>query len=867
VSANYGTITGSHSSANVVGVGYAGGFVSSNDGTITNSYATGSVNGEYELGGFAYYNRGQLIDVYATGDVTGTDDQIGGLVAINRSRIENSYATGTVKGDSLVGGLVGENQVTTIVGDAKFGMILSSYASGDVTGSSKVGGLVGENSGVATDVYATGDVTGESEIGGLVGLNTYHDLDQSLFGNITRGYATGKVTGSTKVGGLIGASEGGATISASYWDTQTTGQAVGVGDGSATGTTGLTTAQFQDTAAFLTMASAAGWNFDTTWAPPSAGYYPELYAVNPVVWVKSATASSTYGDATAAVTGTAGAGGPSNYVFGPAGDTLDPLGTSIAVDPTLSAGDHVIALANGNSTQTSTGGVAYRVFTYSAGATVSVDKAVLTVTADNGQMNYGDTPSLGYSVSGWKNSQTDSLLTGVDVSTDATALPNVGTGYITMASGGTLGGAATGNYTFSYVNGSLEVKPATLTITADNGQSIYGDTPGTIGYSVSGWKNSQTDALLTGVDVSTNATALSNVGTGYTSTATGGTLGGAATGNYVLSYVNGSFEVKPATLTVTADNGSMIYGNAVPSLGYSVAGWKNGQTDGLLTGVSVSTDATSLSNVGNGYMTTATGGTLGGAASGNYVISYVNGAFEVTQRQITVTADAQSMLYGNTVPGLSYQIGGLGLVNGDQLSGGLSTAGSSTSNVGSYAITQGSLAASPNYALTYFGNQLTTTPRPITIAADEQSRGVGVPNPPLTYQIGGLGIVNGDQLSGGLVTDANLLSQPGAYSILQGSLAASGNYAVTYVPGALFVTAELPPGEWRPVFETPTDDWLETLRLRAILALGASKPAGEGGSQNACPGGGAPDNCPALPHPDNQPQSPWLRFVAEGDAR
>ncbi|MBN8997966.1 MAG: hypothetical protein J0H54_00870, partial [Rhizobiales bacterium] len=214
--------------------------------------------------------------------------------------------------------------------------------------------------------------------------------------------------------------------------------------------TGLTTAQFQDTAGFMTLASAAGWNFDTTWAPPSGGYYPELYAVNPVVWVKSATASSTYGDSTAAITGTTDAGGPSSYVFGPEGDTLDPLGTSIAVDPTLTAGDHVIALSNGNATQASSGGVAYRVFTYSADATVAVDKATLTVTADNGQSIYGDAPgAIGYSVSGWKNSQTDSLLTGVDVSTDATALSNVGTGYITTATGGTLGGAATGNYTLS----------------------------------------------------------------------------------------------------------------------------------------------------------------------------------------------------------------------------------------------------------------------------------------------------------------------------------------------------------------------------------------------------------------------------------
>jgi hypothetical protein len=44
-----------------------------------------------------------------------------------------------------------------------------------------------------------------------------------------------------------------------------------------------------------------------------------------------------------------------------------------------------------------------------------------------------------------------------------------------------------------------------------------------------------------------------------------------------------------------------------------------------------------------------------------------------------------------------------GLVNGDTLSGLLATSATTTSNVGAYAITQGTLAASSNYALSYVG--------------------------------------------------------------------------------------------------------------------------------------------------------------------
>jgi hypothetical protein len=44
-----------------------------------------------------------------------------------------------------------------------------------------------------------------------------------------------------------------------------------------------------------------------------------------------------------------------------------------------------------------------------------------------------------------------------------------------------------------------------------------------------------------------------------------------------------------------------------------------------------------------------------------------------------------------------------------------------TSNVGAYAITQGTLAASANYALTLLGANLTVTAAPLIVTADAQS--------------------------------------------------------------------------------------------------------------------------------------------------
>ena len=97
-----------------------------------------------------------------------------------------------------------------------------------------------------------------------------------------------------------------------------------------------------------------------------------------------------------------------------------------------------------------------------------------------------------------------------------------------------------------------------------------------------------------------------------------------------------------------------------------------------------------------------------------------------------MTADAKSRAYGDANPTLTWQVGGSGLANGDSLSGALATSATVASNVGVYGITQGTLAASTNYALTYNGANLTIGPRAITVTADAKSRAYGDANPALT---------------------------------------------------------------------------------------------------------------------------------------
>ena len=136
-----------------------------------------------------------------------------------------------ISGDGSVGGLAGY---------ALGGSITNSYSTGSVTGRYNVGGLAGYAlGGSITNSYSTGSVTGrEDYVGGLVGA-----VNNS---SITNSYATGSVTGNGRVGGLVGHVVTSSTLNG-YYDSQKTGQTVGVGSGTYNGTvTGVTTAELEE---------------------------------------------------------------------------------------------------------------------------------------------------------------------------------------------------------------------------------------------------------------------------------------------------------------------------------------------------------------------------------------------------------------------------------------------------------------------------------------------------------------------------------------------------------------------------------------------------------------------------------------------
>lgn len=246
-----------------------------------------------------------------------------------------------------------------------------------------------------------------------------------------------------------------------------------------------------------------------------------------------------------------------------------------------------------------------------------------------------------------------------------------------------------------------------------------------------------------------------------------------------------SLTVKPATLTITANSGSIVYGAALPTLTYSVAGLLGSDT--LTSLPTLSTSATSASHAGS-YAIVASGASV----NSNYAIRYVTGTLSITPASLTITTDAQTKAYGAELP--TFTANYSGFVNGDTEASlttqpTITTDATAGSHVGTYAITA-SGAVDPDYVISYVARSLAVTPVGLTITADAQTKAYGVALPSLTASYSGF--VNGD-------TEASLTTQPllatsatdvsdvGTYAITV-SDATSLDYAITYVGGTLSVT-------------------------------------------------------------------------------
>lgn len=433
----------------------------------------------------------------------------------------------------------------------------------------------------------------------------------------------------------------------------------------------------------ITAGGAAAANYTITYASGTLSVYPGIQTIS-----FNAT-PKTYGDPDFALSASASSGLPVTYSSSnPAVATVDVQG----IVHIVSAGIVTITasqLGNGNY-----------IATTNINQQLTINKAALTITADNQTSNYGSAiPALTVTYTGFVNGDTEAgLTTPPKASTSATAASATGNYPITVV------GTASSSYTITYQPGTFTVVPGNQTITfASVSTKTYGDADFNLSASAfSGLAVSYSSSNPTVATV--NAAGSVHILAAGTTVITASQAGSS---NYkAAADVQQTLTVNPAPLTLTAVNQTKIYGSANPTLTVTYTGFVNGESEFVLSAQpSITTTATAASPAGTYPIT------VSAAAASNYNIIYTAGTLTVNPAALTITANNQTRTYGSANPLLTLSYSGF--VNGDvatslSMQPAVSTNATTASATGVYAIAV-SGSASPNYNITYIAGTFTIT--------------------------------------------------------------------------------------------------------------------------------------------------------------
>ena len=492
--------------------------------------------------------------------------------------------------------------------------------------------------------------------------------------------------------------------------------------------------------------------------------------------------------------------------------------------------------------------------------TLTIKKRPLTVTAGDKSRVYGDAnTTAGYvnntaKVNVAAATATTGLVNGdaIDDVTEtidptATVTTNAGTaGLWTKASAAHFSSGMAANYDITYVDGHFNITKRALTLVAGDKSRIYGTANSTAGY-VNGTNLFRVKAgtnLVNGDTISSvtetidpRATVTTDAGTAGLKTMIGSAVFGTGNGNnYDISYEDGSFAITPRDLTLRAGDKTRIYGTENATAVYTGGTTKfradaATATTGLVNGdavadVTESTNATRTTNVGaTGLKTQIANATFGAGKASNYNISYVDGGFDITRRDLYITAGDKSRIYGDDNETAQYVNGTsrlnvraadatTGLANGDVISHITETidpTATVTTDAGTGGLWTRASAAQfahgtdANYNIHYADGAFNITKRALTLVAGDKSRIYGTANSTASYVNGtnlfrvkaGTNLVNGDTISS--VTEtidsrATVTTDAGTAGLktqIAGAVFGTGNannYDISYEDGSFAIT-------------------------------------------------------------------------------
>jgi hypothetical protein len=326
------------------------------------------------------------------------------------------------------------------------------------------------------------------------------------------------------------------------------------------------------------------------------------------------------------------------------------------------------------------------------------------------------------------------------------------------------------NYDITYNTADFTIDPKEASVIPDAAGKTYGDLDPAITGTLAGFLEAD------GVEASYSREPGETVaGSPYAITAVLSPT--EVLSNYDITYNTANFTIDPKEASVIPDAAGKTYGYLDPTLTGTLAGFL--EADGVEASYSREPGETVA---GNPYEITAVLSPT--EVLNNYDITYNTADFTIDKRSIEVTADAQSKVYGDSDPELTYQVTSGSLAFGDTFSGTLTR--ESGEVLGIYAITQGTLALSDNYDVTFIGADFTINKRSVEVTADAQSKEYGDSDPELTYQVTSGSLIPGDVFTGTLERQSG--EDVGTYAITQGTLALTDNYDLSFFSADLTIT-------------------------------------------------------------------------------
>lgn len=360
---------------------------------------------------------------------------------------------------------------------------------------------------------------------------------------------------------------------------------------------------------------------------------------------------------------------------------------ALEANASMASGSYTATIVNQKFTVANGTKYAFEDTSFGITITAPVSPAI-TIKAKNVNRIYGDAnPIFEYEVTG-------GTLQGYPVLTcSAVSTSSVGEYDIVVSKGSVT------NENVIFINGTLTVTKASLTIKADDKEMTQNSDLPEFTSSYFGFKNDETESVLTKKPLyQCNATSGSDVGK-YTITPYG-----AEAANYDISYQTGTLTIISANIIVRVKDCSRLYGDENPKFEYTVEGGT------LNAEPRITCNAYSWSDVGD-YEIKISRGSYKDAN-----VTFINGTLSVLPTPLTISVSDYTLKRGKPIP--EFEIIYSGFKNGQNVSSlskkAVVTCDATEESVeGEYEIVV-SGAEAINYEMLYQNGTLTIIP-PISI--------------------------------------------------------------------------------------------------------------------------------------------------------